>query len=153
MKIIYTVLVLVVTQLLVACGDPTKSGRGFTLPEGDAQKGQDAFLALHCNSCHAIKGRADIPHSEEAAITVKLGGTVRIIQNYGQLVTSIINPSHRLAKGYPQAMIQSGEQSLMPNYNSVMTVQQLTDLVAFLQAQYEMDPVIQTRYPRYNYPK
>ncbi|MCR8921304.1 cytochrome c [Dasania sp. GY-MA-18] len=153
MRYLYLMLVLLAVQLLQGCGDPTKSGRGFTLPEGDVEKGQAAFLELHCNSCHAVVGRADIPHVEDAAITVKLGGKVRIIQNYGQLVTSIINPSHRLAKGYPQAMVQTEGQSLMPNYNSVMTVQQLTDLVAFLQAQYEMDPVIQTRYPRYHYPK
>ena len=139
--------------LLSACGDPTKSGRGFTLPEGNVEKGQQAFVALQCNSCHKIKGRKDIPHPKDAEITVKLGGTVRVIQNYGQLVTSIINPSHRLARGYPMSMIAQDGESKMINYNSVMTVEQLTDLVAFLQAQYELDPVIRTRYPRYHYPK
>ncbi len=35
----------------------------------------------------------------------------------------------------------------MKNYNAVMTVEQLIDVVTFLQSLYELDP-----YPRSNYP-
>lgn len=146
-------LLLIAVSMLTACGDPTKSGRGFTLPEGDVERGEAVFIALQCNSCHKVHGRKDIPHADDSEITVNIGGTVRVIQNYGQLVTSVINPSHRISKAYPVEMVSSEGESKMTNYNSIMTVQQLTDVVAFLQAQYELDPVIRTRYPRYHYPK
>ena len=60
------------------------------------------------------------------------------VKTYGQLVTSIINPSHKLIKRYPIDEISGGGQSLMPIMNEFMTVRQLIDLVAFLQDQYEI---------------
>lgn len=135
--------------LLAGCDTGPKSGRGFTLPEGDPKMGEATFTQLQCNSCHIVVGKPDIPHPETAAISVKLGGKVKSVQTYGQLVTSIINPSHRLAKGYPLEMIQEQGESKMINYNVVMSVEQLTDLVAFLQDQYELEPFVPSHYPGY----
>jgi len=135
--------------LIAGCDSGPKSGRGFTLPEGDPNMGEATFTQLQCNSCHIVVGKPEIPHPENAEISVKLGGKVRTVQTYGQLVTSIINPSHRLAKGYPLEMIQEQGESKMINYNVVMSVEQLTDLVAFLQAQYELEPYVPTRYQGY----
>ncbi len=135
--------------VLSGCDHSPKSGTGFTLPDGDANKGQALFVEMRCNDCHTVIGKPEIAHSESAEISVKIGGKVRLIKTYGQLVTSVINPSHRLAKGYPPAMIQAEGVSKMRNYNSVMTVEQLIDLVAFLQAQYELEPYTPSRYSSY----
>ena len=63
---------------------------------------------------------------EKQEQSIKLGGEVARIKTYGELVTSIINPSHKLAKGYPPEAVASEEgQSKMKNYNDVMTVSQL----------------------------
>ena len=64
------------------------------------------------------------------------------VRTYGELVTSIINPSHRLAPGYDPAYVTTGGESIMTlaNINAVMTVQQLIDVVAFLQSRYDVAP-------------
>lgn len=69
---------------------------------------------------------------------VILGGEVRKVRTYGQLVTAVINPSHDLATGYPKDLVQEEGASRMTDFNDVMTVQQLIDLVAFLQSRYEV---------------
>ena len=59
------------------------------------------------------------------------------MRSYGQLVTAVIHPSHDIAKGYDEAEVVSASgESLMSNFNETMTVQQLIDLVAFLQSTY-----------------
>ncbi len=122
------------------CDRGAKSAMGFRLPDGSAEQGLDDFVALQCHSCHVVIG-IELPEPEtRGPVLVKLGGEVGRIKTYGQLVTSIINPSHRLAGAYPDAVSRDG-QSLMRVYNEVMTVQQLIDLVAFLQAQYDELPV------------
>ena len=135
---------------LAGCDIGPKSGKGFSLPEGDVARGQAAFAQLQCNACHTVTGDHGIAQPENADISVALGGQVRHIQTYGELVTSIINPSHRLAKGYSAETVMDNGESKMKNYNEVMTVQQLIDLVAFLQAQYELLPYDPTLYPTFH---
>lgn len=129
-----------VTALLVvaaACASDPKSARGFYLPDGNIDKGKAAFVELKCNSCHTIDG-VTLPVPETPpAMTVALGGEVRKIRTYGELVTSIINPSHTLARGYPPEFVEAGGKSRMKDYNQVMTVAQMVDLVAFLQSRYK----------------
>ena len=123
---------------LVACDSGPKSASGFRLPDGDIERGKTAFLEMKCNACHTVAG-VDLPAPEVAPpVTVVLGGETNKVHTYGQLVTAIINPSHELAKGYPLELIQSGGQSRMTNYNEVMTVHQMIDLVAFLQSRYKV---------------
>jgi hypothetical protein len=69
-----------------------------------------------------------------------LGGASRRVRTYGDLVTSIINPTHRLIAGFPAEQVSRDGESLMPVLNDVMTVQQLIDLVALLQSSYEVVP-------------
>ena len=71
------------------------------------------------------------------------------IKTYGELVTSIINPSHRLAKGYAEANVAMEGKSNMTVYNDVMTVRELIDLVAFLQSHYELRVYDHTVYSPY----
>jgi L-cysteine S-thiosulfotransferase len=132
------------TILTSACNNP-KSSAGFRLPDGDAEQGKAAFLELKCHTCHTVDG-TDIPApvwapgltSKDYVRVVVLGGEVRQVKTYGELVTSIINPSHALAPGYPRELITRGNQSAMANFNDAMTVRQLIDLVAFLQSRYKL---------------
>jgi hypothetical protein len=140
----------VILGLIAGCDAGSKSAKGFTLPEGNAELGQAAFVQLRCYDCHTVAG-VILPVAEESnQVVVRLGGEVARIKTYGELVTSIINPSHRLASGYAATLVATAEgQSRMTVYNDVMTVRQLTDLVAFLQSHYELRPYQQTDYPIY----
>jgi hypothetical protein len=71
---------------------------------------------------------------------VELGGKVTRVKTYGELVTAIINPSHKLADGYPEDLVSEDGKSKMYVYNGFMTVQELTDIVMFLQPHYDVIP-------------
>ena len=133
--------VILLMLLTAACNGP-KSGAGLRLPDGDVQRGKAAFLELKCNTCHTVAGTEIPSPSQDYAYVrvVVLGGEVRQVKTYGALVTSIINPSHSLAPGYPKELIAKGNESAMTNFNDTMTVRQLIDLVAFLQSRYEFVP-------------
>jgi hypothetical protein len=93
------------TILTSACNNP-KPSAGFRLPDGDAEQGKAAFLELKCHTCHTVDG-TNIPApvwapgltSKDYVRLVVFGGEVRHVKTYGELVTSIINPSHALALG------------------------------------------------------
>ena len=146
-----SVLTLVLAALftLTACDEATvMSQRGCRLPDGDAQAGREAFLYMQCHQCHSIKGEQlpGIPGQEPPY--VELGGMVTQVKTYGQLVTAIINPSHKLAKGYAKELVAENGESKMYVYNDHMTVRELTDIVAFLQPYYEV-VAPNFRYPVY----
>jgi hypothetical protein len=124
----------------------------FTLPKGDAERGQAAFVHFRCYDCHRVKG-VELPTSEEPdQVLVQLGGEVERPREYSDLVMGIINPSHRLAKGYSPNLVSQDGKSRMTVYNDVMTVTQLIDIVTFLQAHYELRPYEPTPYPVYYSP-
>jgi sulfur-oxidizing protein SoxX len=129
---------LVLTFFISACDTGPKSARGFRLPDGDAETGKQLFVELQCNSCHTILGQELAAPALKGPVSVSLGGPVANIKTYGQLVSSVINPSHRIVRRYPKDEVSVDGESLMPTYNESMTVQQLIDLVAFLQAQYQV---------------
>ncbi len=124
------------TIIYMSCN---QEGAGFSLPPGDADAGKMVFTELGCSQCHSV---ADITWEGEGdAFHVELGGEVSRIKSYGELVTSVINPSHKLAPEFRRQMeANRSDQSPMPNYNSLMTVQELVDLVTYLQDQYEVIP-------------
>ena len=135
--------------LIAGCDTGPKSARGFSLPDGDAEAGKATFLSFRCYDCHTIKD-VDLPVAEQPGqVLVNLGGKVGRIKTYGELVTSIINPSHRLAKGYAEANVAKEGKSNMTVYNDVMTVRELIDLVAFLQSHYELRVYDHTVYSPY----
>ena len=80
---------------------------------------------------------------------MKLGGEVSKVKTYGDLLTSIINPSHKLAKGYPLDAVSDDGESKMYRYNDYMTVQELIDIVMFLQPHYEI-VIPYSAYPAYH---
>ncbi len=133
-----------------ACTDP-KSGWGFTLPEGDVVAGEAAFRSLGCASCHVVDGVDDLRAPDfEAERTIVLGGETARIATYGELVSSIINPSHKLVRGYQKEDVAVDGVSKMTVYNDVMTVSELIDLVAFLQSHYRFPDYPETNYYPYH---
>jgi mono/diheme cytochrome c family protein len=136
-----TLALALLTMLSTGCMNP-RSSAGFRLPDGDVEHGKTAFLELKCYTCHTVSGMDLGVRGQEYAYlrSVVLGGDTRRVRTYGDLVTSIINPSHSLALGYPKELITKGDQSAMDNFNDTLTVRQLIDLVAFLQSRYHLLP-------------
>lgn len=144
MKLCLMLLGGLLAALLAGCADSPKSSRGFRLPDGDAAKGKEAFLALQCNKCHKVEG-VELP--SPVSFNLTLGGETVRVRTYGQLVTSIINPSHVVSAQYQKELTEAKE-SPMPKFNHVMTVEQMIDLVAFLQAHYHLaEPVFEPTAP------
>jgi mono/diheme cytochrome c family protein len=139
MKTAKMLVILGITAALLSACDEEKvmSERGFRLPDGDAQAGRETFLYMQCNQCHTIKGE-ELPAVAGFEPYVQLGGPVTRVKSYGELVTAIINPSHKLADGYARELVSENGVSNMYVYNSYMTVQELTDLVMFLQPHYNV---------------
>ena len=143
---------LVATLVLTACDSGPKGSAGFTLPDGDVQRGKATYVELQCNACHDISAVPQMPVSGSTAISVPLGGETTQVKTYGQLVTSIINPSHRIARSRFSGLVDEQGASLMINYNDLMTITQLIDLVAFVQSTYELLPFQYSVYPIYPIP-
>lgn len=122
---------LITCLCLVACD---RQSGGFALPPGDAEAGKATFVRLQCNQCHEV---GDIGWAGPGDIKVTLGGDSTRVVTYGDLVTSIINPSHRLSRGAAPSTVQDNE-SLMRRYNDIMTVQEMIDLVTYLQTTYKV---------------
>jgi mono/diheme cytochrome c family protein len=135
--------------LLAGCDTGPKSSMGFTLPDGDEAAGQAVFVAMNCSSCHSISGMPELREGLEPEMSIALGGDTTRIKTYGELVTSIINPSHKLARSYPADMVSDDGVSKMRNYNDAMTVSELIDLVAFVQGQYDLHIPYRSTYPPY----
>ena len=112
--------------------------REFVLPPGDAAAGQATFVELGCNNCHSVTDKVAHEPTAEQSIHVKLGGTVTRVKTYPDLVTSIINPSHKLSRGANAMTVTEDGASKMPNHNETMTVQQLVDLTTFLEQTYQI---------------
>lgn len=138
-------------SLLCSCNIGEEWQEEIHLPVGDAARGEALFASVGCVSCHAV-GDAEFEEGAEAGgVRVRLGSETGRRMSYSQLVTSVVNPSHRLAPQYFSENITKDGESLMVNYNDRLTVTQLTDLVAYLQTHYEdvLRPGFQ--YPSYKY--
>lgn len=122
----------------VACAASPKSSAGFSLPNGDVARGQATFVTLRCNGCHRVAGLDLGQPTASPPVPVVLGGEVPHVKTDGELVTSIIDPSHQIAKDLPPDLVRRAGGSRMPDYSDVMTVRQMVDLVAFLQSRYKV---------------
>jgi mono/diheme cytochrome c family protein len=131
---------------MLASSGCDQQGRGFALPPGDADRGRETFLELQCNACHSVGDIVSDATEDPQAIHVQLGGRTSRIKTYGELVASVINPSHKIARNFPRSRLAEPGESPMPVYNEVMTVQELVDIVTYLQGEYEV------WVPEYYYP-
>ncbi len=136
-----TVAAIAVTGVLGACGTDPAPVRGFVLPEGDVQRGQEVFATVGCRDCHTIADVDMPPFDAGRVLNIELGGEVYRVKTYGELLTSIVNPNHIVSAQY-RAMLDAEErkdpQSPMPEFNDVINVTQLIDLTAFLHTRYEL---------------
>lgn len=136
----------------VGCTADPKSGKGFTLPDGDAERGKQTFVELNCQACHTVSGvNFENAETSPEQKLIALGGAKTYVETYGDLVTSIINPSHRFAKGYSAEQVATEGESKMRVYNDEMTVQQLIDLVTFLSSHYSLKQYDRSPYAPYYY--
>jgi mono/diheme cytochrome c family protein len=136
---------------LISCDLGPDSPRGFSLPQGDVDKGAMVLTKYHCLACHQVKGIEQAVGINNPDLNIRLGGKSTQVKTYAELVTSVINPSHKLAKGYSLTILAVEGESKMRNFNDVMSVTELVDLVTFLQPHYELVPYRRTDYQFYGY--
>jgi hypothetical protein len=112
------------------------------LPEGDVERGRQAFEDLRCTTCHEVAGLEDeLPRpTADPQVDVTLGGLAMREPTDGELFTSIIHPSHQIAPAAEPERVTSGAGSRMANLNEVLKMQQVIDIVAFLHDRYETTP-------------
>lgn len=154
MNIKLLLLILFISSTLFACSQGAESPKGFSLPKGDLEKGEVAFKKYQCLSCHSLEGYEDNSLKPEFDTPIKLGTTSSLVKTYAQLVTTIINPSHKISAqtmGIENVTNEDGT-SKMRSYNDVMTVSELTDIVTFLQPKYKVKPMQYTQYQNYDVP-
>lgn len=124
---------------VAACSEQTQPVKGFYLPPGDAALGQQAFIAYKCHSCHEIPG-VTLPERElEPPFVVTLGGKIQAVNNYGELLTAVVLPDHKLSQDYLRQLKAAEKErglSPMPYFGDEMTVTELINLVEFLDGQY-----------------
>lgn len=142
-------------MLILLCGcmfinSCNEQARGFALPEGNIEEGKATYMRLACNECHSISEIAWKGGNDN--LNIQLGGEVTSKKSYGDLVTSVINPSHKIAPRYKQknaTETNEAEHSKMKNFNDTMTVQELIDLVSYLQSEYNVTIPKTYYYPYY----
>lgn len=142
-------IVLLPCILFLAACDMGGQSKGFTLPKGDAESGKIAFRSWQCTDCHTVKGAEFALDEIEPIMALELGGAMQKVYTYGELTTSIINPSHKISRRFPRDKLIENGASKMPTYNELLTVAELIDLVAFLEQHYELEPYVTTRYNRF----
>ena len=146
--------IVILFLIISACTPERQSGIGLYLPPGNAENGRIAFIDLGCYECHTIKG-VDLPAAklETPLININLGGEVYRVKTYGELVTSIVNPSHVISPQYRRKLDETAKkeniETLMPSFNNRMTVTQLIDLVTFLDSKYKK---LMPAYRGYSFP-
>lgn len=146
MKFYLTTLPLALLIALTGCSTGPESPRGFSLPKGDAEHGQQVFVRMECTACHTVSG-VELPDPDEMLdVSLMLGGEVPQVKTYADLVTSIINPSHKIVTRYPRELADKEGVSKMPIYNDLLTVTDLINIVAFLEPRYTLRPYTPTSY-------
>jgi len=149
--LIFTILVIIVA-CISGCNKGADSPTGFSLPEGNAEQGKLVLQKYQCLSCHVVSDvdpESDLVDNPD--FSIRLGGKSPKVKTYADLLTSVINPSHKFARGYALKDVQAEGVSKMQIYNDVMTVTELVDLVTFLQGKYELVPFRRSNYQYYGY--
>ncbi|MCG9731488.1 c-type cytochrome [Shewanella sp. Isolate13] len=151
MKLLHLCMLALIAAAISGCDKSVDSPQGFNLPDGNVAKGKQAFLKYQCLSCHQLEGIEQPQAIEHSILSIPLGGESNKVKTYAALVTGIINPSHSFIEGYPKSAVQIDGKSKMVSFNSVMTVEELVNLVVFLQPYYKLAPSPRTEYSPYRY--
>jgi sulfur-oxidizing protein SoxX len=105
----------------------------FTLPQGDPVAGRKIFVEVECYKCHEVKGEK-FPAVAEG----EKGIGPELSQMAGMhppefFTESIINPNAVIDPDAKKlGYVGEDGRSKMPDYNSVLTIKQVTDLAAYL---------------------
>jgi hypothetical protein len=113
---------------------------GFPVEEGSIEGGRQAFIDHRCHQCHTVAG-VRLPELAGASSPLfELGGETSSLKAYSELVTSIVNPDHRISERYREEILRQTipplESPMPMAHIETMTVRQLIDLVAFLDSRY-----------------
>lgn len=152
MKYVILCILAMAVMCISSCDRGVDSPEGFSLPEGSVEQGNLVLQKYQCLSCHAVSGVERLPELiDNPDFSIRLGGKSTKVKTYADLLTSVINPSHKFSTGYPLKTVKEGGVSKMKTYNDVMTVTELVDLVTFLQSKYELVPYPRTSYQYYGH--
>lgn len=116
--------------------DPGASPKS-VLPTGKAEAGQVVFVGKGCHQCHSA-GATKLPPVDLAPrLVIELGGDVHSKWTRDDYARAIMDPNHLVSEDYKIAMIRLGdhfkaENSPMPTFADVLRVNELIDLVTFL---------------------
>ena len=142
---------MVVLMALTACSGDDKPVKGFVMPAGDVAQGEQVFMDFKCYACHTIPGK-EFPETDgKLPFSVPIGGEVLNVRNHGELLTAVVNPEQQICMSYRAQMERAGREvhlTPMPYSGEEMTVAELIDLIAFLNAQYTR---LQPQYYNGNY--
>ena len=141
-SLVFTLCNLFLLCIISGCENERTSGKGLVLPEGNVESGKASFIDLGCTQCHAVAGVDSSEYEGDEEPMLLLGGKIRKVKTYGELVTSITNPNHIISVEYLKKLekpLKVNEiDTPMPSFNDTMTVSQLIDLITYLDAQYEI---------------
>lgn len=115
----------------------------YPILRGDVQRGQEAFVRMGCHLCHTVDGVALVDNAQLRPVTVNLGGDLAFAKTYGDLVTSIVNPSHVISDEWLKQLTPEMRRKIgtSPMYvNPDMKVTEMIDIVAFLNSRYRLLP-------------
>lgn len=133
---------LVLALVLIVFGDVTPAGAAesrlprnwrFALPSGTAAAGEQVFVKMECYSCHTVAGKrfgdpAQNPGGIGPDLTAAHAGLPR-----EYLAESIVNFERYIAHGqYKKGYVAADGTSRMGDYNDLLTIRDLLDLVEFL---------------------
>lgn len=105
----------------------------FTLPQSDPDAGRKQFVEVECYKCHEVKGEK-FPAVAEG----EKGVGPELSQMAGMhplefFAESIINPNAVIDPDAKKlGYVGEDGKSKMPDYNSVLTVKQVTDLASYI---------------------
>jgi hypothetical protein len=126
----------------LASGCAYDASFSFPIEEGNVAAGRQAFIDHRCHACHSVAGVNLPPLAGAPPPLLELGGPTSVARNYGDLMTSIINPNHSISERYRAEQALQGNipvNSPMPTPQiDNMTVRQLIDIVAFLDSRYTL---------------
>jgi len=106
-------------------------GWQFTLPPGDPAKGKEVFGRLECYSCHVVEGQGFPSKATDQTGPELTGMGAHHPAEY--LAESILNPNAVILTDVPDWAGPDG-LSKMPTYSDSLTLEQWTDLVAYLKS-------------------
>lgn len=105
----------------------------FKLPQGDPSEGRKLFVEVECYKCHEVKGETFPSMAKE-----EKGVGPELSQMAGMhppefFAESIINPNAVIDPDAKKlGYVGEDGKSKMPDYNSVLTTKQVTDLAAYV---------------------